>query len=118
MGKEFVALLGGSIETDGVIYLVVSGVRNLLVAAIYTTATGVNKMFDGMMPACLQYIVEAYDVTFDVCIGVGDAITNASLGGKVNNYCRVILCKKIVYAYLVGYGLFDEYPVAAECFNL
>ena len=46
MGKEFVALLGGSVEADGIIYLVVCGERYLLVAAIDRARRGIDKMLN------------------------------------------------------------------------
>lgn len=42
VGHQFVALLGGGIEADGVIYIIVGREGDLLVAAIDAAATGID----------------------------------------------------------------------------
>ena len=48
---EFVALLGGGVQRNRVIDLVISGVRDFLVAAIHAGGAGIHEVFDFKMPA-------------------------------------------------------------------
>ena len=38
-----------------------------------------------MVPAALENVDKACDVTFDIGIRIGDGVTYACLGGEVNN---------------------------------
>lgn len=74
MGHQLVALLSGGIKADGIIYIIVCGEGNLLIAAIHATARSIHQMLHGMVAAGLKDIVETNDVALNVGIGVLDAV--------------------------------------------
>lgn len=74
MGKKLVALLRCRIQADGVVNAVLDSERHFLVATVDRTGTGIDQMLDGVMPAGLEDVVEAYDVALDVCIRILNAV--------------------------------------------
>ena len=102
MGKKLVALLRCRIQADGVVNAVLDSERHFLVATIDRAGTGIDQMFDGVMPTGLEDVVETYDVALDVCIGVLDAVTHAGLGSKIHHNVEMVLGKKAVDERFVG----------------
>ena len=78
VGQQLVTLLGCSIETHWVIYLIISRIGHLLVAAVYRAARSVNEVLNAPLTtivavaASLQDVVETNQVALDVGIWVGD----------------------------------------------
>ena len=60
-------------------------------------------MLHGMVAASLQDIIKAYQVAFDIAIGVGDAVADSGLGSEVDYNLRMIGIKQQIYHYFVGY---------------
>ena len=114
MGKEFVALLGGGIERDGVVDTVIRRERYLLVTAINTGTTCIHQMLYWIVSAGFKNVVEAYDVALHVGIGVLDAVTHTRLGGQVDHDVEVIFLKKLVYQVAVGNAASYEGPRRAR----
>ena len=87
MGHQFVALLGGGIEADGIVHLVIGAIRHFLVAAVHAATAGVNQVLHSGLPvtvavaASLQDVVKTDKVRSYVSTGVGDAVTHARLRG-------------------------------------
>ena len=87
MSHQFIALLGSRIEADGIIHLVIGGVRHFLVAAVHAATAGVNQVFHSGLPvivavaASLQDVVKTDKVGRHVSTGIGDAVTYARLRG-------------------------------------
>ena len=115
---ELVALLGGGVQRDRVIDLVVGGIRNLLVAdllvaAVHAGGARVHEVFDLIVATCFQDVVESDEVTLDVGIWVRDGIADTGLGGEVHDDGKVVLFEQAVDGSLVGEVRFDECPLLA-----
>ena len=111
MRHQLVALLGSGIEADGVIHLVIRGIGYLLVAAIDRGAAGIHQVLHFVMAASLQNVVETYQVTLDVAIGIGNAVTDTSLGSEVHHHIYLVFRKNLLDECFVGDIAFDEYPI-------
>ena len=114
MGHQLVALLGGGVEAHGVVYLVVCRIGHFLVAAIDGRGRGIDQMFHFVVAACLEDVVESYEVALDVGVGVGDAVAHACLGGQVDHYCYLVFGEDRLHGCLIGDGGVDEGPVALQ----
>lgn len=90
MGHQLVALLRGGIEADRIIVFVIRRTRYLLVGSINATGTGINQVFHFVITAGFQDVIETDQINLDVAVGIGDAITDSSLGGQIDNYLRMI----------------------------
>ena len=113
VGHELVALLGGGVQRDWIVDLVVGGIRNLLVAAVHAGGARVHEVLDFVVAACFQDVVESDEVALDVGIRVRDGIADASLGGEVHDDGEVVLLEQAVDGGLVGEVRFDECPLFA-----
>lgn len=110
---EFVALLGGGVQRDRVIDLVVGGIRNLLVAAVHAGGARVHEVFDLIVATCFQDVVETDEVALDVGIRVRDGIADTGLGGEVHDDGKVVFLEQAVDCSLVGEVRFYECPLLA-----
>ena len=108
VGKELIALLGSGIKGDRIVNTVVGGERYLLVASIDAAGRGIDEVLNRIVTTSLKDIVEAKDVALDISIRVLDAITDTSLGCKVDNNVEVILSKEAVDKVAVGDGALNE----------
>ena len=118
MRHQFVALLRGGIEGYGVIHLVVRGVRHLLVASIDRGGRGIDQMLDLVVATCLQDIVETDKVALNVRIGIGDAVADSCLGGKVHYYGNLVFREDFLYCVFVSDGGVDKSPVTMQSLYL
>ena len=116
VGQEFVALLGGGVEADGIVDLVVGGEGNLGVAAVDAAGAGVDQVLDWMAAAGFEDVVEADEVALDVGVGVGDGVADAGLRGEVDDYVRLMLVEDFVDERFIREVALDEGP-GAEGFD-
>lgn len=86
VGHQLVALLGGGVEAHGVVHLIVGAVRHFLVGAVDARAACVDQMVDGVVAACLEDVVESYEVALYVRVGISDRISHPGLGCEIHNY--------------------------------
>ena len=114
MRHQFVALLRGGIEGYRIVHLVVGGVRHLLVAAIDRGGRGIDQMLDFVVTAGLQDIVETDKVALNVSIGIGDAVADSCLGGKVHDNGNLVFCEDFLYCGFVSDGGVDKCPVTMQ----
>ncbi len=77
--QQFVALLGGGIEGDGIVHLVVHREGHFFISAIYGRTGGVYQMLHRIVAAGFQNVVKADQVAFDIHIRMVDGIANACL---------------------------------------
>ena len=114
VGQQLVALLGGSVEADGVVHLVVGGVRHFLVGAVDAGRGGVDQMLHAgassvvAVAAGLQDVVESDQVALDVRVGVCDAVPDPGLGCKVDHDGRAEVPEYAVHGIPVRNGLAEE----------
>lgn len=137
MCQQFVALLRGGIEADGVVHLVVGRVGYLLVGAIDAGRGGIDEVlyFNVNVNLNLNFgcaflfvrvnvsvivnviigvaagfedVVEADEVGLDIGIGVGDAIADTSLGSEVDHNLRMVFGEDAVDEGAVGDVAADE----------
>lgn len=94
--KEFIALLGGSVEADGIVYFVVGTKWDFSIAAIDGAGRGIDEMLDGIIAASLEDVIKTNDVGFDISIRMIDAIAHAGLGGKVNDDIEVVFFEQFI----------------------
>lgn len=117
MCQQLVGFFGGSVQRYRVIYLVISGIRHFFVGAIYAGAGSIYKMLYALgsvvigVAAGFQNVGKANQVTFDVCIRVGDEITHACLCCQVYYYFRLVVGKDFVDECFVSQVAFDEGPL-------
>ena len=62
------------------------------------------------MTAGFENVVETDEVGLDIGIGVGDAVTDSCLGGKVDYNVYVVVGEDLVDEGLVGDITFNERP--------
>ena len=91
VGHELVALFGGGVQRYGVIDFVVGGVRDFLVAAVHAGGASVDEVFDFVVAAGFQNVVESDEVALDVGVRVRDGIADAGLCGEVHDDGEVVL---------------------------
>ena len=96
VGHEFIALFGGGVEADGVVHLVVRGVRDLFVGAVHAGRAGVDQVPHAGRAAVIgvaagfEDVIEAGQVGVYVGVRVGDAVAHAGLGGQVDHDVRLV----------------------------
>lgn len=71
-------------------------------------------MLHFVVAACFEDVVESDEVALDIGVGVGDAVTDASLGGEVDDYGYTVVREDVLHGCLVGDGGVDEGPVALQ----
>ena len=108
VGEELVGLLGGGVEGDGVVHLVVHGEGHLFVPAVDGGAGGVDQVLDRVVAAGLEDVVEADDVRLDVDVGVVDGVAHAGLGGEVHDDGGAVLAEDLLDMAAVGEVAFNE----------
>ena len=112
--QKLVALLGGGVEADGVVHLVIGGVRHFLIGAVDAGRGGVDQMLHTgassvvAVTARLQDVVESDQVALDVRVGIGDAVPDPSLSGKVDHDGRTEVPEYAVHGIPVRDGLVEE----------
>lgn len=114
VGHQLVALLGGGVEAHGIIDFVVGAVRHFLVGAVYARATGIDQMVDGIVAACLEDVVESYEVALYVRVGIGDGISYPGLGREVDHNRGLIFREYLVNGGTVGDAVVNEDESVAE----
>lgn len=117
MCHQLVALLGGGIEAHRVVHLIVGAVRHFLIGAVDARAACVDQMVDGVVAACLEDVVESYEVALYVRVGISDRISHPGLGRKVHHYRRMVFCENLVDGIAVGYAVVDEDKAITESFE-
>ena len=111
MGHQLIALFCGGIEADGIVHLVVCGIGHFLVAAIDRGAAGIDQVLHFVMAASLQNVVETYQVTLDVAIRIGNAVTDTSLGSEVHHHINLVFRENLLNEYFVSDIAFDKRPI-------
>lgn len=114
MRHQLVALLRGGIERYGIVHLVVRGVRHLLVAAIDRGGRGIDQMLDFVVTAGLQDIVESDKVALNVRVGIGDAVADSSLSGKIHDNGNLVFREDFLHCVFVSDGGVDKSPVTMQ----
>lgn len=117
MRHQFVALLRGGIEGYRIVHLVVCGVRHLLIAAIDRGGRGIDQMLDLVVTAGLQDIIEADKVALNVSIGIGYAVADSCLSGKVHDNGNLVFREDFLHCVFVSNGGMDKCPVTMQGFN-
>ena len=112
--QQLVALLGGGVEADGVVHLVVGGVRHLPVGAVDAGRGGVDQMLHAgassvvAVTARLKDVVESDEVALYVRVGIGDAVPDPGLGRQVDHDGRPELTEYAVHGIPVCDGFVEE----------
>ena len=112
VGHEFIALFGGGVEADGVVHLVVCGIRDLFVGAVHTGRTGVDQVPHARRTAVIgvaagfEDVVETGQVGVYVGVRVGDAVAHTGLGGQVDHDVRLVdLEQDLDHSFIGNIGL-------------
>lgn len=71
-------------------------------------------MFNFVVAARLEDVVEPDEVALDIGVGVGDAVAHACLGSQVDDYGYTVMREDVLHGCLVGDGGVDEGPVALQ----
>lgn len=102
MGHELVALLGRRVERDRRVHVVVLAERHLLVAAVDARRRGIHEMLDRVVPAGLQYVEEAHEVTVHIGLRVLYRVAHAGLRGQVHHDVEAVLGEDPLHQGRVG----------------
>lgn len=108
MGHEFVGLLAGGVEGDGVVDVVVDGEGHEGVGAVDRGGGGKDEVADGVVAAALEDIEEAGDVAVDVGVGVDEGVADAGLGGQVDDGAETVFGEEVGHAASIGKVEADE----------
>lgn len=71
-------------------------------------------MLDLMVTASLQDIIETDKIALYVSIGIGDAVADSSLGGKVHDYGNLVFREDFLHCVFFSDGGVDKSPVAMQ----
>ena len=114
MRHKLIALLGGSVQRNGIIDFIIGRIRNLLVAAIDARRTRIDEMLDFKVAASFENVVESDEVALDVSIRIRDGVADASLSREIHDDSEVVLFKEGVDGGLVREIFFEESPLLAS----
>ena len=113
-GQQLIGLLGGRVQADRRIGLVLRAVGQLGVAAVYGGGRGVNQVLHPGTAAVkgvaagLQYPEKADQVALNIGVRVVDGIPHAGLSRQVYHHGRGVVGKGPAHQVLIGYGAADE----------
>lgn len=99
MRQKLVRFFGRCIKRNGIIHLVISGIRHLFIRAIHAGAESVNKMLHAArtvvvgMTAGFQNVVKANQVTFNICIRIGDRIGTPACAARFTTMLGLLSAK-------------------------
>ena len=65
-----------------------------------------------MVTACLQNIIEAYQIALYIGIGISDAIAYTSLCGEVNNHLWFVLGEEVINSLLISDIVLNKYEAS------
>lgn len=71
-------------------------------------------MFDLVVTAGLQDIIEADKIALDVSVGIGDAVADSCLSGKVHDNSNLVFREDFLYCIFVSDGGVDKSPVTMQ----
>lgn len=71
-------------------------------------------MLDLVVATCLQDIVETDKVALNVSIGIGDAITDSCLSGKVYDNSNLVFREDFLHCVFVCDGGMDKSPITMQ----
>ena len=71
-------------------------------------------MLDLMVTASLQDIIETNKVALNVSIGIGDAVADSCLGGKVHDNGNLVFREDFLHCIFVSDGGMNKSPVAMQ----
>lgn len=74
-------------------------------------------MLDFVVTAGLQDIVETDKVALDISIGIGDAVADSCLSGKVHDNGNLVFREDFLHCVFVSDGGMNKSPVAMQGFN-
>ena len=97
MGHQLVALLGGSVEADRVVHLVVCRIRYFLVGSVYGRRRGIDQMLHFVVAACLKDVVESDEIALNIGIRIGDAVAHPGLGREIDYDSGAVVREKLLH---------------------
>lgn len=74
-------------------------------------------MLDFVVTASLQNIVETDKVALNISIGIGDAVADSCLSGKVHDNSNLVFREDFLYCVFVSDGGVDKSPVTMQGFD-
>jgi len=101
VGHELVGLLGGGVEAYGVVHVMVDGEGHEGVGPVDGAGGGEDEVLDALVAAALEDIHEARDVTVNVGVGVFEGVTDAGLGGHVQDDVEEVVLEERVHTVAV-----------------
>src|SRR5690606_3045001 len=89
VGHQLVGLLGGGVEGQRVVDVVVHRIGHLLVGAVHRAGRGVQQVLHGMGAAAFQDVQEAVQVAACVGARVAERVAHTGLGGQMDDHVRL-----------------------------
>ena len=74
-------------------------------------------MLDFVVTAGLQDIIETNKVALNVSVGIGDAVADSSLSGKIHDNGNLVFREDFLYCVFVSDGGMDKSPIPMQGFD-
>lgn len=74
-------------------------------------------MLDLVVTAGLQDIIETDKVALNVSVGIGDAVADSCLSGKVHDNGNLVFCEDFLHCVFVSDGGMNKSPIPMQGFD-
>ena len=113
---QLIGLLGGRVQRDRMIDIVVLRKRQPRIGAVYRARGRVNQVPDSRLSRPFEHVAEAHQISVDVRGRVDHRVTHARLRREMGNHIEVIGRKQMRHGFAVGdvHFMEREFRVAAQ----
>ena len=108
MRHQLVRLLGGAVEAERMVDIVVHRKRHARIGAVDRGRRGIEQMPAAVMAAAFQDVGEAGEVGVDIGIRIGQRVTHAGLRAEMHDVRKAVLGEQLRHGGAVGEIAFDE----------
>ena len=115
VGHQFIGLLRGGVQANGVVYVVVFAKRQGGVATVHARAAGIGQMLHTVVSAPLQNIGEALQIGVYIGVRVGKRVAHSGLGSQVDDSLGLLTRKQLGHTIAVFYAELVEAEVRVAC---
>src|SRR5262249_5404127 len=95
VGHQLVCLLGGAVETQGMVDIVRNAERPAAVGAVDRGRGGINEMPAFGVPAPLKHVEEARDISVDIGVRIDQGMAHAGLRGEMHDGRKAMRSKQV-----------------------
>jgi len=106
---QFVGLLAGGVEADGVVDRVVHRERDLGVGTVHAGRAGVDEVLDLVVTAAFEQVGEADQVGLHIRVRILQRVAHAGLRGEMDDAVEGVFLKDFLDGFAVFKVFFKEY---------